>query len=233
MTSRIVVTGASGGIGAACVEAFQAEGAEVVGIDLETSSDADEHLVVDLESPECGLQIAGLLGERPLHGLVNNAALQINAPADAASAEAFDRIYAVNLRAPLLVSAAIRPALKQSRGFIVNVASVHAVATSKNVSLYAATKGGLVAMTRALAVEWGPEVRVNAVLPGAIETEMLLDGFSRSGNTIEDLAKKHPLDRIGQPSEVAEAVVFLAHNKFATGTTLILDGGATSRLSTE
>lgn len=233
MTSRIVVTGASGGIGAACVEAFQAEGAEVVGIDLETSSDADEHLVVDLESPECGLQIAGLLGERPLHGLVNNAALQINAPADAASAEAFDRIYAVNLRAPLLVSAAIRPALKQSRGFIVNVASVHAVATSKNVSLYAATKGGLVAMTRALAVEWGPEVRVNAVLPGAIETEMLLDGFSRSGNTIEDLAKKHPLDRIGQPADVARAVVFLARNSFATGTTLILDGGATSRLSTE
>lgn len=233
MTSRIVVTGASGGIGAACVEAFQAEGAEVVGIDLETSSDADEHLVVDLESPECGLQIAGLLGERPVHGLVNNAALQINAPADAASVEAFDRIYAVNLRAPLLVSAAIRPALKQSRGFIVNVASVHAVATSKNVSLYAATKGGLVAMTRALAVEWGPEVRVNAVLPGAIETEMLLDGFSRSGNTIEDLAKKHPLDRIGQPADVARAVVFLARNSFATGTTLILDGGATSRLSTE
>lgn len=233
MTSRIVVTGASGGIGAACVEAFQAEGAEVVGIDLETSSDADEHLVVDLESPECGLQIAGLLGERPVHGLVNNAALQINAPADAASAEAFDRIYAVNLRAPLLVSAAIRPALKQSRGFIVNVASVHAVATSKNVSLYAATKGGLVAMTRALAVEWGPEVRVNAVLPGAIETEMLLDGFSRSGNTIEALAKKHPLDRIGQPADVARAVVFLARNSFATGTTLILDGGATSRLSTE
>ena len=233
MSETVVVTGASGGVGSACVESFQREGVQVIGVDRKSSSAADEHIVLDLGLPDCGERLVEALGDRPVDGLVNNAALQLNEAAVDATADGFDRVYAVNLRTPLLIASALKPRLENMNGFIVNIASVHAVATSEHVSIYAATKGGLVALTRALAVEWGPEVTVNAVLPGGIATEMLLEGFARSGNTLESFEEKHPLKRIGQPSEVAEAVLFLARNRFATGTTIVLDGGATARLSTE
>lgn len=132
-----------------------------------------------------------------------------------------------------MLAGSLLPRLESARGFVVNVASVHAVATSTNISAYAATKGGLAALTRALAVEWGPRVRVNAVLPGAIETDMLLEGLSRSSMTLESLADRHPLRKLGAPRDVAAAVCFLAQNEFATGTLLTVDGGATARLSTE
>jgi NAD(P)-dependent dehydrogenase (short-subunit alcohol dehydrogenase family) len=230
---RVVVTGSSGGIGTACVEAFQAEGVEVIGVDRQDSSSADDHVILDLGSPDCGKRLLEALGGRPVDGLVNNAALQLNQAAEDATAEDFDRLYEVNLRAPLLLAAALKPTLASRSGFIVNVASVHAVATSKWISIYAATKGGLTAMTRALAIEWGPQIRVNALLPGAIATEMLVEGLARSESTLDDLGERHPMQRIGKPREVADAVLFLARNQFASGTALILDGGATARLSTE
>ena len=89
------------------------------------------------------------------------------------------------------------------------------------------------ALTRALAIEWAPDVRVNAVLPGAVETEMLRDGLFRTGSSLADLAGRQPLGRIGSPREVADAVMFLATSPFSTGATLTVDGGASARLSTE
>jgi NAD(P)-dependent dehydrogenase (short-subunit alcohol dehydrogenase family) len=147
--------------------------------------------------------------------------------------EEFDRIMAVNLRAPFLVSAALYPALRASSGSIVNVSSVHAVATSAPVSVYAASKGGLASLTRALAVEWGPEVRVNCVLPGAVDTPMLTEGLARAGRDLESFGAAMPIGRVGRPGEIADAVVFAAINHYLTGASLIVDGGATARLSTE
>ena len=91
---------------------------------------------------------------------------------------------------------------------MVNVASVHAVATSARVSVYAASKGGLVSLTRALALEWAPEVRVNCVLPGAVDTEALADGLSRADATLAAFAERTPSKRVGHPSDIAQAVVF-------------------------
>lgn len=233
MTKRVIVTGASSGIGAACVDVLVEKGYQVIGVDRRPSSLADEHHVLDLSSPDCGQELMRLIGEMPIDGLVNNAALQLNKAAESTTVEEFDELCAVNLRAPLMLAGSLLPRLESARGFVVNVASVHAVATSKNISAYAATKGGLVALTRALAVEWGPRVRVNAVLPGAIETDMLLDGLSRSALTPESLADRHPLKKLGAPKDVAAAVCFLAQNEFATGSLLTVDGGATARLSTE
>ena len=229
----VIVTGAAAGIGRACVETFQSAGFTVIGVDRHDTSPADDHMQIDLARPTCGDELTSALGDRTVSGLVNNAAAALDVPATAITADDFDRVMAINLRAPLLLAIAIRDKLAASGGFIVNVASVHAVATSENVAAYAASKGGLVSMTRALALEWAPDIRVNAVLPGAVSTDMLRQGLVRSGMTLDELARKHPLERVGEPAEIAQAALFLAANEFMTGSSMVVDGGATSRLSTE
>jgi NAD(P)-dependent dehydrogenase (short-subunit alcohol dehydrogenase family) len=230
---RVVVTGAAGGVGAACVRAFHELGAEVVGVDITKTSTADDHMVLDLGDPDCGQLLADHVGDRPVDILVNNAAVGHARLAVETDIEEFDRIIAINLRAPFLLAVALLPTLRDRSGSVVNVSSVHAVATSSPVSVYAASKGGLVALTRALALEWAPEVRVNCVLPGGVDTEMLADGLSRANASLEEFALKQPLMRVGQPVEIAEAIVFLATNRFTTGASLVVDGGASARLSTE
>jgi len=121
---------------------------------------------------------------------------------------------------------------------------VHAVATSANIAAYAASKGGLLALTRAVAIELAPDnIRCNAILPGAVDTPMLRAGLGRGhvhGDDIlqrlDNLARKTVNGRIGQPEEIAHAIYFLADDRqssFMTGQALIIDGGATARLSTE
>lgn len=233
MIERVVVTGASGGIGDACVAAFQKLGAEVIGVDLSPTSRANEHLTLDLADPSSAGTVAEHVGDRPLGLLVNNAAVGHSQPAVETDSDTFDAVIAVNLRAPFLLASGLLAALRAGTGSIVNIASVHAVATSTPASVYAASKGGLVSLTRALAIEWGPGVRVNCVLPGAIDTPMLTDGLARAGRTLESFGAELATGVVGVPSDIAEAVVFLATNRYVTGASLIVDGGATARLSTE
>jgi glucose 1-dehydrogenase len=121
---------------------------------------------------------------------------------------------------------------------------VHAVQTSANIAAYAASKGGLLALTRAMAIEFAADnIRVNAILPGAVDTPMLRAGLGRDHVTgadihtrLENLAGKTVNGRIGTPDEIAHAIYFLAdgtQSSFMTGQALIVDGGATARLSTE
>lgn len=230
---RVVVTGASSGIGAACVQQFRDRGAEVIGVDVVETSTADEHVSLDVGDADCGIRLTEVLAGRPIDGLVNNAGVQLNKAGEDTTAQDFDRVTAVNVRGPLLISGALHQSLAESRGFIVNIASVHAIATSRMISAYAASKGALLSMTRALAIEWGPDVRVNAVLPGATSTEMLTAGLSRTGSSVESLGRRHPIGRVGTAAEIADAVMFLATNTFVTGAALVVDGGATAQLSTE
>jgi NAD(P)-dependent dehydrogenase (short-subunit alcohol dehydrogenase family) len=137
------------------------------------------------------------------------------------------------------------PLLKAAGGgAIVNVSSVHAVQTSANIASYAASKGGLLALTRAMAIEFAPDhIRVNAILPGAVNTPMLHAGLSRGhvqgsnlSDRLENLARKTVIGRVGEPEEIARAIYFLAdegQSSFMTGQAMIVDGGATARLSTE
>ena len=151
---------------------------------------------------------------------------------------------ATNLRAVFLMTKACYSLLKKSHGAIVNVSSVHAIVTSENISAYAATKGALLSFTRAIALEFARDkVRVNAVLPGAIDTPMLRAGMSRghlcgkdAERRMNELAHRHAMGRIGRPKDVAEAIYFLASKQtaaFITGQSLVVDGGAIARLSTE
>ena len=229
-----LITGAAGGIGHAMVQAFRSEGWRTVAIDR---VDGERVEVVDASDPEQVEQLFDGLDE-PLMALINNAAIQLKKPAIETTPAEWDEIMAANLRSVYLMSKFAHPLLKQSAGAIVNVSSVHAVATSPNLAAYAASKGAVLALTRAMALELAPDgIRVNALLPGAVDTPMLHAGLARSPEVeLDDLARRTPLGRIGQPWEIAQAAVFLSDSKrasFITGQALVVDGGATARLGTQ
>lgn len=247
----VLITGAAGGIGRATVQLFTHMGWRVIGVDRSPYGEA---------FPQSGLFIRSdiSIGENletifqqahsftgSLNALVNNAALQVAKPMLETSVAEWDAVMASNLRSVFLGVKLAYPLFEAAGGgAIVNVSSVHAVATSANIAAYAASKGGLLALTRAIAIEFAPHnIRANAILPGAVDTPMLRAGLSRghvSGTDImerlDNLARKTVNGRVGRPEEIASAIYFLAddaQSSFMTGQALIIDGGATARLSTE
>ena len=208
-----VITGAAAGIGRATLQAFAAAGWEAIGLDRQPAEDLPDGArveQVDVSAPE---QVEAYFAElwvshQQLHALVNNTAHPPDKPLIDITPEEWDEVQAINLRSVFLTSRSAFPLLKAVRGAIVNVSSVHALATSSNVGAYSASKGGMLALTRATALEFGREgVRANAVL-----------------------------GRVGRPEEIARAVLFLADEQqasFITGQALVVDGGATARLITE
>jgi glucose 1-dehydrogenase len=247
----MLITGAAGGIGRATVHHFANQGWRVIGVDRATFGDdfpanglfiqSDISIGENLESI---FQQARSFTDR-LHALVNNAALQIAKPLLETSVEEWDAVMASNLRSVFLFVKYAHPLLKAAgSGAIVNVSSVHAVQTSANIAAYAASKGGLLALTRAMAIEFAPDgIRANAILPGAVDTPMLRAGLGRghvgSGSLqerLDNLARRTVNGRVGKPEEIAQAIYFLAdgdQSSFMTGQAMIVDGGATARLSTE
>lgn len=248
MESKVVlVTGVAGGIGRATARLFGKEGWHVVGVDRDESSpDAVDHFIqADVSEAKSSASIFREIEaeEGRLDALVNNAAIQICKPVVEMSPDEWDATMASNLRSVFL---AVQNAhsLLRAGGAIVNVSSVHAVATSSEIAAYAASKGGLLAFTRALSIEFADDdIRVNAVLPGAVDTEMLRDGIDRGHvgeESIEELVRglgaRHVIGRVGKPEEIAQTILFLAdssRSSFVTGQALTVDGGATARLSTE
>jgi len=247
----VLITGAAGGIGRASVALFAEKGWRVIGVDR--ASFGEDFPVNGLfiqseishpESMETIFQQIQAFTES-LDALVNNAAVQVNKPLVNTSVEEWDMVIANNLRPAFLLSKLAYPLFKMAGGgAIVNVSSVHAVQTSANVAAYATSKGGLLALTRAIAIEFaGDNIRVNAVLPGAVDTPMLRAGLNRGHlagedehSRLDNLARKTVNGRVGKPEEIAHAIYFLADNdqsSFMTGQAMIVDGGATARLSTE
>jgi NAD(P)-dependent dehydrogenase (short-subunit alcohol dehydrogenase family) len=245
----VLLTGAAQGIGRVAAESFASEGWQVVAADYQPAEGYSENVAFHLCNVTEPEQVAGLIGSvkreyGQLDSLVNNAAIQVCKPFMDTSLEEWDAVMAVNLRAVFMMTQAAHPLLKDSQGSIVNVSSVHALATSSEIAAYAASKGGLLALTRALAIELAPDkIRVNAVLPGAVDTEMLREGLGRGhagGDSLdaqlEALGARTVMGRVGEPWEIARAILFLAENdqsSFMTGSAMVVDGGATVRLSTE
>ena len=247
----VLITGAAGGIGKATVAHFTAQGWRVIGVDRKevyTGFPTDGFFIqADLAQPQ---EVERVYREAAdftskLDALVNNAAFQVTKPISQTSVEEWDQVIAVNLRAAFLGARyGFELLAAEGGGAIVNVASVHAVATSPNIAAYAASKGGLVALTRAMAIEFAPaNIRVNAILPGAVDTPMLAAGFNRghlAQGSVEqqkaELARKTVNGRIGQPHEIASVIYFLADSTqsgYMTGQSVVVDGGASARLSTE
>ena len=249
VTRAALITGAAGGIGLATAEAFVVAGWRVFGCDqrrpksfpegagfwLADLTDLEDisKLVRNMET-ECGR----------VDALVNNAAVQVIKSILETSLQDWDKVQNGSLRAIFDLSRCTYHLLKASRGAIVNVSSVHALATSNQLPAYAASKGGLLALTRGMALEFGTDgVRVNTVLPGAVENEMLQAGLQRGlpegespEQRLDTLTRRTALGRAGRPSEIAQAILFLAdadRSSYITGQSLVIDGGAMARLSTE
>jgi NAD(P)-dependent dehydrogenase (short-subunit alcohol dehydrogenase family) len=161
--------------------------------------------------------------------LVNNAGVTGNMPALDITDEFWDRVLDVNLRGSFLCArAAGRRMVAQSSGVILNMASMYGVVAAPDRAAYCATKGAVVLLTETLAVEWGPMgVRVNALAPGSVETDLVRDLAARGRLDPERLKQRTPLRRMAQPAEMADLAVFLASRQAAyiTGHTLVADGG--------
>jgi NAD(P)-dependent dehydrogenase (short-subunit alcohol dehydrogenase family) len=247
----LLVTGAAGGIGRATVNLFTEKGWRVIGVDrAEFGSEfplnglfiqSDISRAEDVQSI---FEKAHAFTES-LEALVNNAALQVAKPLVETAVEEWDAVMASNLRSVFLGVKLAHPLLKAGNGgAVVNVSSVHAIQTSANIAAYAASKGGLLALTRAMAIEFAPDnIRVNAILPGAVDTPMLRAGLGRGHagqgdvqERLDNLARRTVSGKVGKPEEIAHAIYFLADDEqssFMTGQALVVDGGATARLSTE
>jgi glucose 1-dehydrogenase len=247
----VLVTGVARGIGHATMQLFTEKGWRVIGVDRAPFGDDFPANGLFIQSDiSVGTNIETIFEQARaftdcLDALVNNAAVQVAKPLLETSAEEWDAVMANNLRSVFLGIKLAHPLLKAAHGSaIVNVSSVHAVATSANIAAYAASKGGILALTRAAAIEFAMDgIRCNALLPGAVDTSMLRAGLNRGhvqGSDIlqrlDNLARKTVNGRVGRPEEIAHAIYFLAdesQSSFMTGQALIVDGGATARLSTE
>jgi NAD(P)-dependent dehydrogenase (short-subunit alcohol dehydrogenase family) len=244
----VLITGAAGGIGSATARVFATAGWVVVGVDRRGAEvvGVDRMMEADIADPSAPERVFERVWReyRRLDAVVNNAAVQVCKPIVETTLEDWDLVMASNLRSVFLSMRYAFSMLRETRGSIVNVSSVHAVATSKNIAAYAASKGALLAFTRATALEFGEHgVRVNAVLPGAVDTQMLHAGLDRGhveGDSVDalvrGLGRKHVLGRVGRPEEIGELILFLADGRrsgFITGQAIVADGGALARLSTE
>jgi NAD(P)-dependent dehydrogenase (short-subunit alcohol dehydrogenase family) len=248
---RILVTGGTRGIGRAAVEGFLAAGARVAVNGSRAESVAA--VLAELKAGERAVAAAGDLSAvegcrrvvegavRALGGLdvlVNNAG--VGGPQkriEEITAEEWDATVNVNLRAVFFCTRYAVPALRAAKGAIVNVASILGLGgRGAGLSLYCASKGGVVNLTRDLAIELAPEVRVNCVCPGAVDTEMLQalgralgDGDVAAGYAV--LTRQRPMPRVARAAEIAEAILWLASDaaSFTTGAIQVVDGGVMAK----
>lgn len=165
--------------------------------------------------------------------LVNNAAIARGLPLAQLSLADWHRVLAVNLTGPFLCAKYMAPFLKDRRGVIINIASTRAGMSEANTEAYSASKGGLVALTHAMAISLGPEIRVNCISPGWIETQAWRKRSARRVPLLSEADhKQHPVGRVGQPDDIAGLVAYLFSpaGSFITGADLIVDGGMTRKM---
>jgi len=238
-----IVTGAAGGVGRAVVARLRAGGYRVVGVDIAAGVD-------DLAAPGAVVAVRGDAGSAAtaaraveaardefgrLDVLVNNAGRFLQKPITEVTDEEFDGLIAANVRSAFVHSRAALPLLAQARGCIVTTASTSGFVGVAGQSVYAITKGALVQLTRALAIEYAAHgVRVNAVAPGAIETDFTAAHRARDPDPDRSRRislERHPIGRFSTADEVARAIEFLADPDSAgiTGTILSVDGGYLAR----
>lgn len=234
-----LITGAAGGIGRALVSVFEGQGWRVVSTDR-VAMDRPGHVVgslADLSTPDTAggaALIAALRAETrgALSAIVHNAAFQVVRPTAELSADDWQTTLTVNLMAPFWLTQAFLPELKARHGSVLAISSIHERLTKPGFVAYATSKSALSGMVRAMAVDLGGQVRVNAICPAAIGTPMLKAGFEGQPQAFAQLEAHHPIGRIGTPEEVAELAAFVCsdRSRFMTGACLDLSGGISGRL---
>ncbi|MBR9920922.1 MAG: SDR family oxidoreductase [Bacteroidetes bacterium] len=235
-----LVTGILGGIGSAIGKVLRDHGYYVFGLDRrdDFQYNCDRFIQFDIheyvKSASYRVKYTDIFDRvmPKLDVLVNNAAVQKLGHLQEIRLEDWQETLNVNLTGPMLLSKLFLSRLEESQGCIINVGSIHHQLTKPRFISYATSKSALIGLTKALAVDLEGKVRVNAISPAAIETQMLRDGFEDDERALEELKRLHPAQRIGYPEDVAKLVYFLAteNNGFIHGANLSLDGGISSVL---
>jgi NAD(P)-dependent dehydrogenase (short-subunit alcohol dehydrogenase family) len=243
----VIVTGAAGGIGSATVENLVNQGIFVFAVDknseelskilasIDPKGALTQAIASDVTSEkECQevCEIAKKKGIR-VKGLVNNAAVgAFNMSVESTSFEDWQRIISINLTSLFLMAKYALPLIRSAGGgAVVNISSIHAYATSPGVAPYAAAKGGVLTLTKTMALDLAPDnIRVVCIIPGATDTPMLRQHAEREGKTLAELgfpSSENAIGRIAQPEEVADVIAFALSKgaSFITGSSLIPDGG--------
>lgn len=243
----VLVTGALGGIGNALVKEYAESGYAVIATDVKSVKQGqfgNADIVfqqLDLEkialseefSNEFYEKVSEITQGEGIATLVNNAAIQILASSKEMSREQWNQSFNVNLTAPFFLSQLFLEDLEEHSGSIVNISSIHATQTKKNFVAYATTKAALSSMTRNMVLDLGNRIRINAIEPAAIATEMLKAGFEGKEDKFRQLEEFHPIGRVGTPAEVAKLAVFLSSDEagFVQGACISANGGIGGCLS--
>jgi 2-keto-3-deoxy-L-fuconate dehydrogenase len=226
---RALVTGAGSGIGAAVARRLAAAGAEVIVADLSPKTVADElgarAVALDVRDEE---QVAPAMAD--LDVLVNVAGIGSTTNAPETPLDVWENVFAVNARGTFLCCKHAIPGMAaRGGGSIVNIASVAGLVGLRNRAAYCASKGAVISLTRALAVDHVADgIRVNAVAPGTVDPPWVRRLVDDVGESLDALRTRQPLGRLGTPEEIADAVAYLAAAEFVTGSLLVIDGGLTA-----
>jgi NAD(P)-dependent dehydrogenase (short-subunit alcohol dehydrogenase family) len=247
----LIVTGGAYGIGRAVVQYFASRGYAVAIADI----DCDKGMAVEAAVRGDGGSVlfvsTDVSDEDSIRGMIdhvlaewgridvlcNNAGIEISRPTHEYSSADWDRVLATNLRGGFLCAKYALPALRRSRGSIVNMASVQAMVSERNMSAYAASKAGLLALTRGMAIEYARDgVRVNAICPGAVHTGLMESYLATQRDAeamIRSMSEAIPMGRIGRPEDIASVVWFLASPEasYVTGAFLAVDGGLLAKIA--
>jgi NAD(P)-dependent dehydrogenase (short-subunit alcohol dehydrogenase family) len=225
----ILITGGAQGIGRGCADHFLKSGWNVTAVDIQLMESGERLEVVcgdtSLEATAKQAVAKTIARFGQLDALVNNAGISIIGKfnVEELPLEEWNRVLGTNLTGYFLMAKHAAPFLRKAKGAIVNIASTRAIQSEQNSEAYAASKGGIVALTHALAVSLGPDVRVNCISPGWIETRA-------DARHSEADRSQHPAGRVGVPQDIAELADYLISAGFVTGQNVVIDGGMTTKM---
>lgn len=245
MTNNIIVTGGAQGIGKIVTQHLLNEGFNVSVFEIDAEAvdefreeEASEKLAFFLCDVSIENEVQEAIGNSVekfgrIDGLVNNAAISCNKPLTELTPEEWNRVIAVNLTGSFLCAKYAAPHLKSANGSIINLCSTRAFQSEPNTEAYSASKGGIYALTHALAMSLGPEIRVNCISPGWIDVSGIRKKSEAKPYQLTDADKiQHPAGRVGNGADIARMVLFLLNpeNSFITGQNFVVDGGMTKKM---
>lgn len=235
-----VATGAGSGIGHAIAGALASEGGVVAAIDLKVDSNQQDLIAADVSDP---VSAEGAISEvisrhGKIDSLINCAGVWASGTVASTEIETWERVFAVNVTGTYLMSKFTIPYMETNGGgSIVNIASNNALVGGRNAAAYTASKGAVLALTRAMALDHAPVgIRVNCVCPGTVDTPMIREPMgSMTDDQVKEITasrlQRHPIGRIGRPEDIAPGVVYFVgdESSFVTGAVLPIDGGYTAQ----
>ena len=244
MKNTVVITGGAQGIGRVVSFYLGKNNYNIISLDY------DSEAILELNNEKNNRNIKGIVcditdemaltnvidevkQESNIIALINNAGISINKPISQLKLEEWNKVMATNLTSVFLMSKLLEKELRASKGTIINIASTRAFMSEANTEAYSATKGGIIALTHALAVSLGPDIRVNSISPGWID----VTSYKKNSSPVKQIEltqedhSQHPVGRVGNPFDIGEMILFLIEKGgFITGENFIIDGGMTKKM---